>query len=53
MEQIGRRLARIAKTELSAERVESKYSQSEYAARAAGLVYKMEQAIPIYGGDRE
>jgi hypothetical protein len=36
-----------------AERAESKYSQSEYAARAAGLVYKMEQAIPIYGNDRE
>jgi hypothetical protein len=36
-----------------AARVESKYSQSEYAARAAGLVYKMEQAIPIYGSDRE
>lgn len=34
-------------------RLESKYSQSEYAARAAGLVYKMEQQIPIYGSDRE
>jgi hypothetical protein len=36
-----------------AARVESKYAQSEYAARAADLVYKMEQSIPIYGSDRE
>lgn len=34
-------------------RLQSKYSESEYAARAAGLVYKMEQQIPIYGSDRE
>lgn len=34
-------------------RVTSKYSQSDYAARAAGLVYKMEQQIPIYGSDRQ
>jgi len=33
--------------------VQSKYSQSDYAARAAGLVYKMEQQIPIYGSDRD
>jgi hypothetical protein len=36
-----------------ATRVEMKYSDSDYAARAAGLVYKMEQQIPIYGSDRE
>jgi hypothetical protein len=36
-----------------ATRVETKYSASEYAARAAGLVYKMEQQISIYGNDRE
>ena len=34
-------------------RVQSKYSQSDYATRAAGLVYKMEQQIPIYGSDRD
>ena len=34
-------------------RVQAKYSDSDYAARAAGLVYKMEQQIPIYGNDRE
>lgn len=36
-----------------ATRLETKYAQSEYAARAAGLVFKMEQQIPIYGSDRE
>jgi hypothetical protein len=34
-------------------RVETKYSDNDYAARAAGLVYKMEQQIPIYGSDRD
>ncbi len=34
-------------------RVETKYSDSDYAARAAGLIYKVEQQIPIYGSDRE
>ncbi|HVW79116.1 MAG TPA: hypothetical protein VHB45_15995 [Alloacidobacterium sp.] len=36
-----------------ASQAQSKYSDSDYAARAAGLVYKMEQQIPIYGSDRE
>jgi hypothetical protein len=31
----------------------SKYSDSDYAARAAGLIYKMDQQLPIYGSDRE
>ena len=34
-------------------RLQSKYPQSDYSARAAGLVYKLEQGIPIYGIDRE
>ncbi len=34
-------------------RAQAKYSDSDYAARAAGLVYKMEQQIPIYGSDRD
>ncbi|HEV2272551.1 MAG TPA: SH3 domain-containing protein [Acidobacteriaceae bacterium] len=33
--------------------IESKYPQSDYAARAAALVYKLESSIPIYGMDRE
>jgi hypothetical protein len=36
-----------------ATRLETKYAESEYAARGAGLVYKMEQQIPIYGSDRQ
>ena len=34
-------------------RLQSKYPQAEYAARGAGLVYKVQQSIPIYGSDRE
>ena len=33
--------------------LQSKYSQSDYAARAAALVYKLQSSIPIYGVDRE
>jgi outer membrane protein assembly factor BamD (BamD/ComL family) len=32
-----------------ANKLESKYPQSEYADRAAGLVFKIEQSIPVYG----
>ena len=34
-------------------RLEQKYPDSEYAARAADLVYKMQAGIPVYGSDRE
>ncbi len=34
-------------------RLQAKYSQSEYAARAASLIYKVQQGIAIYGSDRE
>jgi hypothetical protein len=34
-------------------RLQTKYAESEYAARGAGLIYKMEQQIPIYGSDRD
>jgi hypothetical protein len=33
--------------------LQEKYSQSEYTARGASLIYKVEQGIPIYGSDRE
>ncbi len=36
-----------------ASRLTGKYPQSDYAARAAGLIYKLEQGIPIYGADHE
>jgi outer membrane protein assembly factor BamD (BamD/ComL family) len=44
--------ARARAKELSAN-LTAKYPQSDYAARAASLVYKVEQGIPIYGADRE
>jgi hypothetical protein len=31
----------------------SRFAQSDYAARASGLVYKLEQSIPVYGSDRD
>ncbi len=34
-------------------RLQAKYPQTDYAPRAAGLVYKLEQGIPVYGVDRE
>jgi hypothetical protein len=36
-----------------ANQLQSKYPQSEYAARSASLIYKVQQGIPIYGSDRE
>lgn len=33
-------------------RLVSKWPKSDYAARATGLVYKLEQGIPVYGADR-
>jgi hypothetical protein len=33
--------------------LEAKYPQSDYAARAASLIYKVQQGIAIYGSDRE
>ena len=44
--------ARARAKDLAA-RLETKYPQSDYAPRAAGLVYKLEQGIPVYGVDRE
>ena len=34
-------------------RLQAKYAQSDWAARGASLVYKVQQQIPIYGSDRE
>jgi hypothetical protein len=36
-----------------AKQIQAKYPQSDYAARASTLVYKVEQSIPIYGSDRD
>jgi hypothetical protein len=42
-----------AHAEELAGRLASKYGQTDWAARAAGLVYKVQQQIAIYGSDRE
>jgi hypothetical protein len=44
--------ARARAKDLAA-RLQAKYPQTDYAPRAAGLVYKLEQGIPVYGVDRE
>ncbi len=36
-----------------ADTIASKYPQSDYAARAASLVYQLQESIPIYGTDRQ
>jgi TolA-binding protein len=33
--------------------LQQKYPQSDYSARAATLIYQMEQSIPIYGAERD
>jgi hypothetical protein len=44
--------ARTRATDI-ANQLQSKYAQSEYAARAASLIYKVQQGIAIYGSDRQ
>jgi hypothetical protein len=34
-------------------RLKDKFSQSDYTARAAALVFKLDQGIPVYGIDRQ
>jgi hypothetical protein len=36
-----------------AQQLQTKFPQTDYSARAALLVYKMQQSIPIYGSDRD
>ena len=35
------------------DRLQQKYPQSAYTARAASLIYKVDQGIPVYGSSRE
>jgi hypothetical protein len=44
--------SRAKATELG-KQVEARFPKTDYAARAATLVYKVEQSIPIYGSDRD
>jgi hypothetical protein len=36
-----------------ADELKQRYPQSDYAARAAGIAYRVQQGIPVYGNDRE
>lgn len=44
--------ARNRARELAA-RLKEKYGQTDFAARAAALVYKLDQGIPVYGNEHE
>jgi hypothetical protein len=36
-----------------AAKLKEKFPQSDYTARAAALVYKLDEGVPVYGNDRE
>jgi outer membrane protein assembly factor BamD (BamD/ComL family) len=36
-----------------ADELKQKYPQSDYAARAASIAFRVAQGIPIYGSDRQ
>jgi len=43
----------VAKTQALAQDLKAKYPQSDYAARAASIAFRVSQGIPIYGNDRD
>jgi len=45
--------AAASRVQALAEEAKAKYSQSDYAARAASIAFRVQQGIPIYGTDRE
>ena len=45
--------AAAASTQNLANELKQRYPQSDYAARAASLAYRVQQKIPIYGNDRD
>ena len=45
--------AAAARTQSLAQQMKAKFAQSDYAARAASLAYKVQQNIAIYGNDRD
>ena len=45
--------AAAAKSKDIAQQVESQYPETDHAARAASLIYRLQQGIPIYGNDRD
>jgi outer membrane protein assembly factor BamD (BamD/ComL family) len=42
-----------ARTQSIAQELKAKFPQSDYAARAASIAYKVQQGIAIYGNDRD
>ena len=42
-----------ANAQALAAKLKQKYPQSDYAARAASIAYRVQQQIPVYGNDRE
>lgn len=42
-----------ASTQALANELKQKYAQSDYAARAASIAFRVQQDVPIYGNDRE
>jgi len=45
--------AAASRTQALAQEVKQRYPQSDYAARAASVAFKVQQGIPIYGNDRD
>lgn len=45
--------AAAARTQSLAQQVQAKFPQSDYAARAVSIAYRVQQGITIYGNDRE
>jgi hypothetical protein len=45
--------AAAARTQSLAQELKAKYPQSDYAARATSVAYKVQQGIAIYGNDRD
>lgn len=46
-EEAGKRVAALA------DELKQRYPQSDYAARAAAIAYKVQQGIPVFGSDRD
>jgi outer membrane protein assembly factor BamD (BamD/ComL family) len=42
-----------ASTQGLAEELKQRYPQSDFAARAASIAYRVQQQIPVYGNDRD
>ena len=43
----------VANTQGLAAEVQKRYPQTDYAARAASIAYRVQQQIPVYGNDRD